>query len=65
MKKIAKIILSIVLPVLCNQLYNLSEHYYSMKWVNTIDYLVMVGLLGTFIIQYYGTYLIITKHWGE
>ena len=60
-----KCCISLFLPILFNLLYNLSElEYYGYEYypyIFTIDILVIVGVIGTFIIQFYGTYLIISK----
>jgi hypothetical protein len=62
MNKIHQIGLSIFLPIFYNYLYNLSDGYYSINYIDIIDALIVAGLMGTMIIQFYGTYLILEKH---
>jgi len=60
--KLIQIGLSIILPIFYNFLYNLSDGYYPVQYIDIIDALTIAGLMGTMIIQFYGTYLILDKH---
>ena len=66
---IGKLICSVSLPILFNLLYNLSElRFYGYKYypyIFIIDLFVIVGVIGTFIVQFYGTYLILGKIKGD
>jgi len=55
-------ILSVCLPILANTLYRLSDYYFSRANLPLVDFLVIVGVIMTLIIQFYGTYLILMKH---
>jgi hypothetical protein len=65
MNKSTQIGLSIFTPIFSNILYNLSDGYYPMKYISLVNTLVIIGLVGTMIIQFYGTYLIIEKYSSE
>ena len=57
----SRVILAVILPIFFNLLTNLSEGYYPLRYVEIVDMLVFIGLVGTLIIEYYGCYLILGK----
>ena len=61
MKDFYKIICAVVLPVLFNSMYNLSERLYLYQWqADLADLLVIVGVIGTIIVQTLGAYYLLS-----